>query len=162
MVFGSSVTSSIFRMRLNGARRVCKCRKIDSAAGSSERARAIKQVVGRAAADIETYVWVQTITGVMLTASAVIVMLAVRLDNLMFWAVIFFLLTFILVRIVFGIYVLVGWYAELVPLLSAGSLHSPPVAVILLVCSVALTSLNIFWAHTMVSKAIALAKGKSE
>src|SRR5674476_1068235 len=31
IVFGSSVTSSIRRMRLNGASRVCRCRKIDSA-----------------------------------------------------------------------------------------------------------------------------------
>jgi AI-2 transport protein TqsA len=70
-------------------------RKIDRAAGSSTRARAIRLVVGQAAADIETYVWVQTITGVMLTLAALVVMLAVGLDNVLFWAVIFFLLTFI-------------------------------------------------------------------
>lgn len=69
--------------------------KIDNVAGSSERAKAIKQVAGRAAADIETYVWVQTITGVMLTLSALVVMTAVGLNNELFWAVIFFLLTFI-------------------------------------------------------------------
>ena len=70
-------------------------RKIDNAAGSSDRARMIKGVVKRAATDIETYVWVQTITGLMLTLSALIVMLAVGLDNVPFWTVIFFLLTFI-------------------------------------------------------------------
>lgn len=70
-------------------------RKIDVAAGSSERAKAIKAVVSRAATNIETYVWVQTITGLMLTASALVVMMAVGLNNLMFWTVIFFLLTFI-------------------------------------------------------------------
>jgi len=70
-------------------------RKIDNAAGSSERAKAIKQVVGRAATDIETYVWVQTVTGLMLTISALVVMLAVGLNNVLFWTVIFFLLTFI-------------------------------------------------------------------
>jgi AI-2 transport protein TqsA len=41
------------------------------------------------------YVWVQTITGVMLTAAATAVMLAIGLNNVLFWAVIFFLLTFI-------------------------------------------------------------------
>jgi predicted PurR-regulated permease PerM len=70
-------------------------RKIDVAAGSSQRATAIKDVVGRAATDIETYVWVQTITGVMLTLSAVLVMTAVGLNNVLFWTVLFFLLTFI-------------------------------------------------------------------
>jgi len=70
-------------------------RKIDNAAGSSERAKTIKQVVGHAAADIETYVWVQTITGLMLTASALLVMTVVGLGNVLFWTVIFFLLTFI-------------------------------------------------------------------
>ena len=39
--------------------------------------------------------WVQTITGTILTISAVVVMLGVGLDNVLFWAVIFFLLTFI-------------------------------------------------------------------
>lgn len=70
-------------------------RKIDNAVGSSDRAKTIKQVVGRAAADIETYVLVQTITGLMLTASALIVMAIVGLSNVLFWTVIFFLLTFI-------------------------------------------------------------------
>lgn len=82
-----------FGFMLAGQRRMS--RKIDVAAGSSKRATAIKEVVGRAAEDIETYVWVQTITGVMLTASAVVVMLAVGLNNVLFWTVIFFLLTFI-------------------------------------------------------------------
>lgn len=82
-----------FGFMIAGRERVS--RKIDNAAGSSARAKAIKQVAGRAAADIETYVWVQTITGLMLTVSALIVMAVVRLDNVLFWAVIFFLLTFI-------------------------------------------------------------------
>jgi predicted PurR-regulated permease PerM len=82
-----------FGFMLAGQRRMS--RKIDVAAGSSKRATAIKEVVGRAAEDIETYVWVQTITGLMLTASAVVVMFAVGLNNVLFWTVIFFLLTFI-------------------------------------------------------------------
>jgi predicted PurR-regulated permease PerM len=82
-----------FGFMIAGRERVS--RKIDNAAGSSGRAKAIRDVVGRAAADIETYVWVQTITGVILTAAALIVMLAVGLDNVLFWTVTFFLLTFI-------------------------------------------------------------------
>lgn len=82
-----------FGFMLAGRSRIS--RKIDVVAGSSERAQAIKDVVARAAADIETYVWVQTVTGLILTISAVIVMLAVGLDNVLFWTVIFFLLTFI-------------------------------------------------------------------
>lgn len=82
-----------FGFMLAGRKRIG--RKIENVAGSSARAATIKDTVKRIAGNIETYVWVQTITGLMLTASAVIVMLAVGLDNVLFWAVIFFLLTFI-------------------------------------------------------------------
>lgn len=82
-----------FGFMLAGRQRIS--RKIDVAAGSSERASAIKSVANRAATDIETYVWVQTITGLILTTSAVIVMMAVGLNNVLFWTVLFFLLTFI-------------------------------------------------------------------
>lgn len=82
-----------FGFMIAGRQRVS--RKVDIVAGSSERAAAIKEVGGRVAEDIETYVWVQTLTGLLLTISAVIVMLVVRLDNVLFWAIVFFLLTFI-------------------------------------------------------------------
>jgi predicted PurR-regulated permease PerM len=82
-----------FGFILAGRQRIS--RKIDVASGSSARAAAIKDVARRAATDIETYVWVQTVTGVMLTLSAVVVMLAVGLNNILFWTVLFFLLTFI-------------------------------------------------------------------
>jgi AI-2 transport protein TqsA len=82
-----------FGFMLAGRRRIAT--KVERAAGSSSRAAAIKTTTGRIAADIETYVWVQTITGLILTASATGVMLAVGLNNVFFWAVIFFLLTFI-------------------------------------------------------------------
>ena len=82
-----------FGFMLAGRQRIG--RKIDNVAGSSSRADTVKGTVKRIAADIETYVWVQTITGTILTVSAVVVMLAVGLDNVLFWAVIFFLLTFI-------------------------------------------------------------------
>jgi predicted PurR-regulated permease PerM len=82
-----------FGFMLAGRKRIAL--KLQRAAGSSSRASAIKTTVARIAADIETYVWVQTITGTILTISATAVMLGVRLDNVMFWAAIFFLLTFI-------------------------------------------------------------------
>jgi predicted PurR-regulated permease PerM len=82
-----------FGFLLAGQRRIRK--KISLAAGSSRRAKTISNVVERASTDIETYVWVQTVTGLMLTISAAIVMLAVGLNNVLFWSVIFFLLTFI-------------------------------------------------------------------
>src|SRR5438270_5997771 len=78
---------------LAGRKRIAA--KVEAIAGSSSRATTIKTTIRRIAADIETYVWVQTITGVILTASATAVMLAVRLDNVLFWAAILFLLTFI-------------------------------------------------------------------
>jgi AI-2 transport protein TqsA len=82
-----------FGFMLAGRQRIS--RKIEAVAGSSVRSKAINSVAARIAQNIEVYIWVQTITGLMLTAAAVIVMMAVGLDNVMFWAVIFFLLTFI-------------------------------------------------------------------
>jgi predicted PurR-regulated permease PerM len=82
-----------FGFMLAGRKRIAA--KVERAAGSSSRANAIKMTVGRIEADIETYVWVQTITGLILTTSAAAVMLIVGLNNVLFWAVIFFLLTFI-------------------------------------------------------------------
>ncbi len=82
-----------FGFMLAGRKRITD--KMESVAGSSSRALTIKNIVKHIAEDIETYVWVQTITGTILTVSAVIIMLAVGLNNILFWAVIFFLLTFI-------------------------------------------------------------------
>jgi predicted PurR-regulated permease PerM len=82
-----------FGFMLAGRQRIS--RKVEAVAGSWSRAAAIKDTAKRIAADIETYVWVQTITGTILTVSAVLVMLAVGLDNVVFWAIVFFLLTFI-------------------------------------------------------------------
>jgi predicted PurR-regulated permease PerM len=82
-----------FGFMLAGRKRIAA--KVERAAGSSSRANMINSTVGRIEADIETYVWVQTITGLILTTAATAVMLAVGLDNILFWAVIFFLLTFI-------------------------------------------------------------------
>lgn len=82
-----------FGFMIAGRKRIAA--KVERAAGSSSRAKMINSTVARIETDIETYVWVQTITGLILTAAATAVMLAVGLDNVLFWAVIFFLLTFI-------------------------------------------------------------------
>ena len=82
-----------FGFMVAGRRRIS--RKIDAVAGTSERKIAIKRIIGRIAADIRTYLWVQAVTGVFLALAAAAVMLAVGLNNVLFWTVIFFLLTFI-------------------------------------------------------------------
>ena len=82
-----------FGFMIAGRKRIAV--KVEKAAGSTSRAATINTTTGRIAADIETYVWVQTITGTILTVSATAVMLGVGLNNVLFWAVIFFLLTFI-------------------------------------------------------------------
>ena len=69
--------------------------KVRNIAASSDHADAIKQGMGRIAADIETYVWVQTLTGLMLAGVSGAVMIAIGLDNALFWTIIIFLLSFI-------------------------------------------------------------------
>src|SRR3546814_11165081 len=69
--------------------------KVRSLAASSDRAEAMKAGMARIAADIETYVWVQTLTGVMLAGVSGAVMVGVGLDNALFWTIILFLLSYI-------------------------------------------------------------------
>ena len=82
-----------FGFMVAGRRRMAG--KIDAIAGTSDRKAAIKTVIERIAADIRTYLWVQAVTGVFLALAAAAVMIAVGLNNVLFWTVIFFLLTFI-------------------------------------------------------------------
>ena len=82
-----------FGFMFAGRRRIG--RKIDAIAGSSSGARRIRNILGRIAVDIETYVWVQTVTGAALALASAAVMTAVGLDNVMFWTSVLFLLTFI-------------------------------------------------------------------
>lgn len=93
LVSGVLLMIVYFGFMLAGRERMS--RKMDHIGGPPGRARTIRNVVERIASDLETYVWVQTITGAILTASAALVMLAVGLDNTLFWCVVFFLLTFI-------------------------------------------------------------------
>jgi len=69
--------------------------KVRNIAGSSHHSQAILTGISRIAADIQTYLWVQTLTGVMLAAVSAIVMLSVGLDNALFWTFVLFLLSFI-------------------------------------------------------------------
>jgi len=82
-----------FGFMVAGRRRIS--RKVDAIAGTSSRRSAIRDIIERIAADIRTYLWVQAVTGIMLAGAAAAVMLAVGLNNVLFWTVIFFLLTFI-------------------------------------------------------------------
>jgi len=82
-----------FGFMLGGRRRLS--RKFDRIADSSTSPTAPNRLIERAAADIRTYLWVQTVTGAMITAAAAAVMLLVGLHNVLFWTVVFFLLTFI-------------------------------------------------------------------
>ena len=78
-----------FGFMLGGRRRISD--KFDLIAGSS--ASSPNRLVERAATDIRTYLWVQTVTGAMITAAATAVMLVVGLNNVLFWTVVIFLLT---------------------------------------------------------------------
>jgi AI-2 transport protein TqsA len=82
-----------FGFMVTGRRRISK--KIDAAAGSSDRRRAVKGILDRIATDLRVYLWVQTITGAMLALASAAVMLVVGLDNVLFWTVVMFLLSFI-------------------------------------------------------------------
>ena len=82
-----------FGFMVAGRRRIS--RKIDAIAGSSDGKNRLKEIIQRITADIRTYLWVQTITGAMLAAASAIVMLVIGLDNVLFWTVVLFLLSFI-------------------------------------------------------------------
>jgi predicted PurR-regulated permease PerM len=82
-----------FGFMVSGRRRIS--RKFEAIAGGSHKDNLTGSLIERTAADIRTYMWVQTVTGVMITAGATAVMLAVGLHNVLFWSVVFFLLTFI-------------------------------------------------------------------
>jgi AI-2 transport protein TqsA len=76
-----------------GRRRIAA--KHDAMSGASHAAQSPNEVIAKIAADVRTYLWVQTVTGAMITAAATAVMIAVGLDNVAFWTVVIFLLTFI-------------------------------------------------------------------
>jgi predicted PurR-regulated permease PerM len=70
-------------------------KKVRLIAGSLEHSTSIMKGTSRIAADIQTYVWVQTLTGFMLVSVSAVVMFAVGLENALFWTFVLFLLSFI-------------------------------------------------------------------
>ena len=93
VVSGVFVMLVYFAFMLSSRARIAP--KVRNIAASSENAERIKAGMTRIAADIETYVWVQTLTGLMLSGASWLFMAAVGLDNAIFWTVILFLLSFI-------------------------------------------------------------------
>lgn len=69
--------------------------KVRNIAASSDRTEQIKAGMSRIATDVETYVWVQTLTGLMLAGFSGLVMGAVGLDNALFWTIVLLLLSYI-------------------------------------------------------------------
>lgn len=82
-----------FGFLLGGRRRIG--RKLDALSKTSMGRGRIRTILERIAADITTYMWVQTVTGLMLALASAAVMLAVGLDKVLFWTVFLFLLSFI-------------------------------------------------------------------
>lgn len=70
-------------------------RKVRNMTDSSARSAVVLQSIDQVSQDIETYVWVQTVTGLMLAAGSGLVMVAVGLDSALFWTFVLFLLSFI-------------------------------------------------------------------
>jgi AI-2 transport protein TqsA len=82
-----------FGFMVAGRRRIS--RKVDAMANSPGGPSALKRSLQRISADLKTYLWVQALTGIMLSGSSAIVMWWVGLDNVLFWTVVLFLLSFI-------------------------------------------------------------------
>jgi AI-2 transport protein TqsA len=82
-----------FGFMVAGRRRIS--RKVDAIASSPGGPSGLKTSIRRIAADLKTYLWVQSLTGIMLSGSSAMVMWAVGLDNVLFWTVVLFLLSFI-------------------------------------------------------------------
>jgi predicted PurR-regulated permease PerM len=70
-------------------------KKVRRISDTSEQSAVILQGLEQVSEDIETYVWVQTITGIMLAAGSAAIMLSVGLDNALFWTFVLLLLSFI-------------------------------------------------------------------
>jgi AI-2 transport protein TqsA len=82
-----------FGFMVAGRRRIS--RKVDAMGSAPGGPSALKGSLQRIAADLKTYLWVQTLTGIMLSGSSALVMWWVDLDNVLFWTVVLFLLSFI-------------------------------------------------------------------
>jgi AI-2 transport protein TqsA len=70
-------------------------RKIITLFPSHERRETAVAIFGRIRRGVESYVWVQTITGLMMAAGAWAVMALLKLDNALFWAFFIFIASYI-------------------------------------------------------------------
>jgi predicted PurR-regulated permease PerM len=69
--------------------------KLANLSASSQGARSLENAFKHIAKDIETYLWVQTVTGVVIAGVSALVMFAVGLHNSLFWTIVLFLLCYI-------------------------------------------------------------------
>lgn len=69
--------------------------KIAMLAGTADASAKVEADLRGIEAAVETYVWIQTVTGLMIAASSGVLMLATGLDNALFWTVVVFLLCYI-------------------------------------------------------------------
>ena len=70
-------------------------RKVQNIAATRAQSAGILQSLEQVGEEIETYVWVQTLTGLMLAGGAGLILFAVGLENALFWTFVLFLLSFI-------------------------------------------------------------------
>ena len=70
-------------------------RKLEKLAGTAGASAKLEADLRQIAAAVEIYVWVQTVTGLMIAGASGMVMLAVGLENVLFWTVVLFLLCYI-------------------------------------------------------------------
>lgn len=70
-------------------------RKLANLSDSPVGANSIETVTRHIAGEFETYMWVQTVTGLMIAAGSALIMFAVGLDNVAFWTIVLFMLCYI-------------------------------------------------------------------
>jgi len=70
-------------------------RKLAKLSDSAGGANSIEVVARHIAGEFETYMWVQTVTGIIIAAGSALIMFAVGLDNVAFWTIVLFLLCYI-------------------------------------------------------------------
>jgi AI-2 transport protein TqsA len=70
-------------------------RKLAKLSPSDGGTNSIETVARHIAGEFETYMWVQTVTGIIIAALSALIMFAVGLDNVAFWTIVLFLLCYI-------------------------------------------------------------------
>lgn len=93
LVSGLVLLVTFFGFMVAGRRRIS--RKIETLAGTTDASVNVDDDLRQAAAAVETYVWVQTVTGLMIALVSGAVMVATGLDNPLFWTIVVFLLCYL-------------------------------------------------------------------